>query len=184
MSLSVSTSISAAVSSGFARRGEPVRAEQAGGGSDSKAGKGSAETITADQQREIAELKARDAEVRAHEAAHLAAAGGYARGGASFTYQRGPDGVLYAVGGEVQIDVAPVSQDPEANLRKAEIIKRAALAPANPSDQDRRVAAGAARMALEAQMELAQVARREAAASRYGAVAGGADGGGRIDQRA
>ncbi len=44
----------------------------------------------------ISELKQRDAEVKAHEAAHMAASGGFATGGASFEYQQGPDGVQYA----------------------------------------------------------------------------------------
>ncbi|MFQ5934609.1 MAG: putative metalloprotease CJM1_0395 family protein [Dehalococcoidia bacterium] len=47
---------------------------------------------------EIARLKARDAQVRAHEQAHVAAAGGLATGGPKFSFQRGPDGKLYAVG--------------------------------------------------------------------------------------
>ncbi|MFA5019420.1 MAG: putative metalloprotease CJM1_0395 family protein, partial [Methylobacter sp.] len=51
----------------------------------------------------VSELKQRDAEVKAHEAAHLAAAGGIATGGASFDYQQGPDGIQYAIGGEVSI---------------------------------------------------------------------------------
>ncbi|MDX1353690.1 MAG: putative metalloprotease CJM1_0395 family protein, partial [Thiomicrorhabdus sp.] len=62
-------------------------------------------------QAVINQLKARDAEVRAHEMAHLSTAGGYARGGMSFTYQMGPDGKQYAIGGEVGIDTTPVSGD-------------------------------------------------------------------------
>ncbi|MEH6561766.1 MAG: putative metalloprotease CJM1_0395 family protein, partial [Marinobacter sp.] len=41
--------------------------------------------------RELTELKARDREVRAHEAAHQATGGQHA-GAMSLTYQRGPDG--------------------------------------------------------------------------------------------
>lgn len=52
-----------------------------------------------DEARELSELKARDREVRAHELAHQAAGAQYA-GSASHTYQRGPDGVQYAIGGE------------------------------------------------------------------------------------
>jgi len=66
----------------------------------------------------ISELKQRDAEVKAHEAAHLTAAGGIATGGASFEYQQGPDGVRYAVGGEVNIDTSAVPGDPAATLQK------------------------------------------------------------------
>lgn len=106
--------------------------------------------------KQLEALKARDREVRAHEAAHMAAAGGLARGGASFTYVRGADGVFYAVGGEVSIDISPVAGDPEATLRKAETIRRAALAPANPSSQDRQVAAAANQMEGRALMDVAK----------------------------
>lgn len=101
----------------------------------------------------IEELKARDREVRAHEAAHKSAAGSLARGAPSYSFQRGPDGVNYAIGGEVQIDLSPVPGNPAATLRKAQQIRAAALAPAQPSAQDYAVAAEAARMAAEAQRQ-------------------------------
>lgn len=104
----------------------------------------------------VRELKQRDAEVRAHEAAHLAAAGGIATGGASFEFQQGPDGVRYAIGGEVNIDTSAIAGDPAASLRKADTIRRAALAPAQPSGPDMQVAASAATMAAQAQAELLQ----------------------------
>lgn len=104
----------------------------------------------------INELKQRDTEVRAHEAAHLAAAGSIATSGASFEYQQGPDGNRYAIGGEVNIDTSPVSGDPAATLRKADTIRRAALAPAQPSGADMQAAASATAMAAQAQIELLQ----------------------------
>ena len=103
----------------------------------------------------INQLQARDAEVRAHEQAHKSAAGGYATGGASYSYQVGPDGQRYAIGGEVGIDVSPISGDPEATLLKANIVQQAALAPAEPSSQDMRVASAAMQMANQAQVEIA-----------------------------
>jgi hypothetical protein len=110
-----------------------------------------------DEQRErVDELKARDREVRQHEAAHIAAAGQYALGGASFEYETGPDGAQYAVGGEVQIDTSPVRGDPEATVAKMRIVKAAALAPNEPSDQDRKVAAQADQVMREAQAELSK----------------------------
>lgn len=112
--------------------------------------------LSPDAKRVVAQLKAIDAKVRAHEAAHLAAAGGVAKGGASYTYQRGPDGKQYAVGGEVPIDTSDVPGDPKATLAKAEQIQKAALAPSDPSSQDRAVAAAAASMAAKASMELAR----------------------------
>ena len=73
-----------------------------------------ASTLSEQELKQVQELKTRDREVRAHEAAHLAAAGSLAIGGASYSYQRGPDGVQYAVGGEVSIDTSAVEGDPEA----------------------------------------------------------------------
>ncbi len=112
---------------------------------------------TAQHQAIVAKLAATDQHVRSHEQAHLAAAGGYARSGASFTYTRGPDGQFYAVAGEVGIDASPVNGDPEATIRKAETIRAAALAPSDPSAQDRAVAAQAGHMEQEAQRQLAQL---------------------------
>lgn len=111
--------------------------------------------LSAEAKQVIDQLKARDAEVRAHEQAHLSAAGGHATGGASYSYQVGPDGQRYAIGGEVGIDVSPVAGDPEATLLKANVVQRAALAPAEPSSQDMRVASAAMQMASEARMEIA-----------------------------
>ena len=95
-----------------------------------------------DEERQLVkELRARDAEVKAQEQAHLAAAGPYVNGAPNFEFQTGPDGQQYAVGGEVSIDSSPVPGDTEATVRKAQTIKRAALAPSDPSAQDRQVAA-------------------------------------------
>lgn len=106
------------------------------------------------------ELIQRDREVRAHEQAHAAAGGGYA-GAPSYTYSRGPDGRLYAVGGEVGIDTAPVPGDPAATLRKMEVVQRAALAPAEPSAQDLQIAAEAQVQVMQARLELAVQQREE-----------------------
>ena len=106
--------------------------------------------------QEVAELKKADQEVRAHEQAHVMAGGNLVRGGATFGYKRGPDGNLYAVSGEVSIDSSPVQGDPRATIRKAEQVRKAALAPAQPSSQDRAVAAAASGMEVQAQAELNQ----------------------------
>lgn len=110
--------------------------------------------LTEQELKQLSELKARDREVRAHESAHQAAGGQYA-GSVSYTYQRGPDGAQYAVGGEVSIDVAPVQGDPQATIEKMRVVRAAALAPAEPSGQDRAVAAQAMQLMLQAQAELA-----------------------------
>ncbi|WP_417579609.1 putative metalloprotease CJM1_0395 family protein [Nitrincola sp.] len=105
------------------------------------------------EQAVVSELAARDREVRQHEMAHQTAGGQYT-GGATYTFERGPDGVMYAVGGEVSIDTSSVPGDPEATLQKAQAIERAAMAPAEPSAQDQRVASAARAMAAEARAEL------------------------------
>lgn len=110
-------------------------------------------TFTEDELREIRRLRARDAEVRAHEQAHAAAGGSHA-GAPNFAYERGPDGRMYAVSGHVGIDAGEVAGDPEATLRKMQQIQRAALAPAEPSAQDRKVAAKAAAKASRARQEI------------------------------
>ena len=94
--------------------------------------------------------------MRAHEQAHIAAAGPYSKGGPSYEYQRGPDNRQYAVGGEVQIDTSEIPNDPAATIRKAQTIRRAATAPAEPSSQDRSVAAAAAQMEAKARQEMTQ----------------------------
>lgn len=115
---------------------------------------GAQSTLNSAELKQIETLKRRDREVKAHETAHLAAAGQYARGGISFSYTRGPDGRLYAVGGEVSIDSTPVSGDPQATLRKAQQVRAAALAPAQPSATDRAVAARAVQIATAARAEI------------------------------
>lgn len=111
------------------------------------------------EKRELEELRRRDHEVRQHEQAHLKVAGRYASGGARYVYEMGPDGRMYAIDGEVLIDVSPVEGDPRATLQKAQQLRRAALAPTNPSPQDQNVAARASQMEQEARRELLEEAR-------------------------
>jgi hypothetical protein len=109
--------------------------------------------LTAEELAQVAKLAARDREVRLHEAQHQAAAGSLAIGGPQFTYQTGPDGKLYAVGGEVKLSV-PATQNPEEMLTRAAQMRAAATAPADPSGQDLAVAAQAAAMEIKARQEL------------------------------
>ena len=135
---------------------------------ESRSANGSTEDKKAEQAQKLQDdsvlrqLRARDREVRAHEAAHAAVGGSLVRGGPSFTFQNGPDGRSYAIGGEVQLDVSPVANDPQATLNKASQIRAAALAPANPSSQDMRVAANANQLAARARVDLAVQRREEA----------------------
>lgn len=136
------------------------------------------------EQRELAELKKRDAEVKAHEAAH-AAVGGQLASAPSYSFEVGPDGQQYAVAGEVQIDLSPVPGDPQATIIKMQQVKAAALAPAEPSAADRQVAAEAARRITAAQAELAKeyvkVNEPPAADGDYDALAAFTEMTGRLD---
>ena len=113
---------------------------------DARGGSGKRERqpseLSEPEQQQVRELANIDREVRAHEAAHQAV-GGTLAGPASFRFVTGPDGGRYAVGGEVPIVLAAVSGDPEATIRNAEQVRAAALAPVDPSGQDRQVAAAA-----------------------------------------
>lgn len=123
----------------------------------------------------IAHLQARDAQVRAHEAAHAAAAAGLG-GRPSFTYQTGPDGRRYAIGGEVGVSMSP-GHTPTETIARAEQIRAAALAPSDPSSQDRAVAAAASAMEAKAREEQVQqrVEALRTAAAEAQAARGGRD---------
>lgn len=123
---------------------------------------GQANQLTPQEQQQVQELKQIDRKVRAHEQAHMAAGADLVRGGPSFSYTTGPDNQRYAVGGEVSIDTSP-GRTPEETIPKAQRIRAAALAPSDPSAQDRSVAAQAGQMEGEARIELA-AKQQEAAA--------------------
>jgi len=105
------------------------------------------------EQQVINDLKQRDREVRSHEQAH-AATGGATTGAPKYTFEIGPDGKKYAVEGEVSVDLSPVEGNPRATIAKMQKVYAAALAPANPSIQDTRVANSAAQIIAQAQSEL------------------------------
>lgn len=111
--------------------------------------------LSVEQQSQLRQLKKTDSEVRTHEQAHKTAGGPYA-GSIQLEYTTGPDGRRYATAGEVPIDASPVRGNPEATITKMEVVKRAALAPQNPSPQDRAVAAQADAAKAQAQTELRQ----------------------------
>lgn len=128
-------------------------------GEDPSAGRENAESRQQEQQeraeqQEIEELERRDQEVRAHEQAHAAVGGQYA-GAPRYEFETGPDGQRYAVGGEVSIDISEEST-PEETLRKMQQVRAAALAPAEPSPQDLRVASEANQRASEARSDIAR----------------------------
>ncbi len=106
-------------------------------------------------QQEIAQLRSAEVKVKAHEAAHKSV-GGTLTGAVSYTYTRGPDGKSYITGGEVDINMSS-GNTPQETINRMQQVVRAALAPADPSPQDRAVAARAntieqqARQALSSQ---------------------------------
>jgi hypothetical protein len=110
-------------------------------------------------KRETQELAQRDLEVRNHELAHATVGGAYA-GTPNYQYENGPNGVKYAVKGEVPIDVT-VESDPRKTIRKMQTVRNAALAPADPSTQDKKVAAEATRNISDARIELLRESQEE-----------------------
>ncbi len=117
------------------------------------ADKRSNEELAAEEVQQVQNLRNRDREVRSHEQAH-AAVGGNLAGAPNLNFTTGPDGKRYAVSGDVSIDISKVANDPAATIRKLEQVQRAALAPANPSSQDLKVAAQAAAGANQARSDL------------------------------
>jgi len=111
--------------------------------------------LTDEEKAQVTELQRVDREVRAHEQAHASTDGQHVSGGISYEYQVGPDGKNYAVAGEVHIDSGPAAT-PEATIAKAQQVRAAALAPADPSSADLQVAAKATQMLAEATRELRQ----------------------------
>ncbi|MCW8800501.1 MAG: putative metalloprotease CJM1_0395 family protein [Desulfobacter sp.] len=128
--------------------------------------------FTQEEKLLVEKLQKVDAEVRAHEMAHIAAGGEYITSGATFSYQEGPDGKNYAVGGEVSIDTSPEPGDPEATLQKMQRVRAAALAPAQPSSQDIKVASNAASLTAKAMAEITQLMADEQARQMETAVSG------------
>lgn len=124
--------------------------------------KKSSDELTPEEQQEIAKLKETDMKVKAHEQAHIAAAAGINASAPSYDYQEGPDGQKYAVGGEVNVSFNETG-DPEKDKASAETMKRAAMAPADPSSQDRAVARNADKMISEDEKKIQELKEQERA---------------------
>lgn len=144
-------------------KGKTSPGDTSSGGKDPAPGQ-----LSEEARREVQRLRAIDAKVRSHEAAHKAAGAGVT-GAASYTTVTGPDGRQYAVAGEVPITVSVSSADPEQAARQLEKVKQAALAPSDPSSQDRAAAAqaqAALQQAEQAARELAKAEEADAAAQQ------------------
>ncbi|WP_051560535.1 putative metalloprotease CJM1_0395 family protein [Marinobacterium jannaschii] len=129
--------------------------ESATGSESENSAAGNGSQLNEAELKQVEQLARRDLEVRQHEQAHAAVGGSYA-GAPEYEYTRGPDGRMYAAGGEVSIDTSPVPGDPAATIEKMQVVIAAATAPVEPSSQDLRVAAAAQAMLAEAQAELLQ----------------------------
>ena len=105
-----------------------------------------------EKEAQAKELENIQREVIAHENAHKATAGEFG-GEISYSYTEGPDGKSYIISGEVPIKFKEGST-PEETLRNMQQVQRAANAPADPSGQDRQVAAKAAALASKARQEI------------------------------
>jgi hypothetical protein len=165
LSSSIASAIqSASVYANAGRTNTPgEEAERKTAAADERGGNSRSGELSATDQRRVDEMKTTDRAVRAHEAAHMAAGGNLVTSGASYSYETGPDGQRYAVAGEVGIDTSK-GRTPEETLIRAGQIRAAALAPADPSAQDRAVAAAAAQMASEARSEIARSRMEESKA--------------------
>ncbi|MDR2573624.1 MAG: catalase [Desulfovibrio sp.] len=140
--------------------------------------------LSLDAQQQLRELRQRDTEVRAHEQAHLSAAGAHAAGGANYVYQKGPDGRQYAVGGHVNIDVSSVPGNPAATREKAKQVRRAALAPGEPSSQDQQIAVKAAALEAEARQRIHEQEQDNLSRARHTDKNANPDGQTRLRQQA
>lgn len=116
--------------------------------------KANGETLSDSEQKKVDQLKDRDEEVRTHEKQHQSAGGKYASA-PKYDTERGPDGKSYVVNGEVNISTSEEST-PERTVEKMQQVQRAALAPAEPSGQDRTVAAEAKQKEMKARAEIAK----------------------------
>jgi len=114
--------------------------------------------LSSDEQRLVLDLQSRDAEVKAHEAAHQS--GGASTGAATYTYQQGPDGKMYAIGGEVSVSFQTGST-PQETIANAQAVIASATAPSDPSGQDMAVASSAMVMMMKAKQQISQEAQEK-----------------------
>ncbi len=105
------------------------------------------------KQKAIEQLKSRDKEVRIHEMSHSTNPELIKIGSAQFDYTIGPDGKAYATGGRVTLSTGS-SKTPEEALAKAEALKRASMAPGEPSSQDFQALNAAQSMEYEARNQI------------------------------
>ncbi len=118
------------------------------------AGTGTTGTVLSAQQKaQIAEFTLLDQTARADVQAQQRAAGGYA-GTTTYQYERGADGTLYAVAGDVTFNVQPVPNNPAATIAAMQTITNAAMSVTPPTAQDLAAVREAAQYTSEAEAAL------------------------------
>ncbi|WP_033068473.1 putative metalloprotease CJM1_0395 family protein [Thalassospira australica] len=101
---------------------------------NSQGGRSVGQDLDPAEEAVVNRLRARDSAVRQEEEAHAAAAGPYGSA-PQYTYQIGPDGNAYAIGGHVDVSVS-VSGSAADRDRALATLQNAALAPNAPSGAD------------------------------------------------
>jgi hypothetical protein len=108
------------------------------------------------QKKEVIRtLREKDRDVRSAEYAKVSMLGKFRKGGPRFRYETGPDGQRYAIEGNVPVDLSP-AESPENSIRKARKIKNASLGVGEVSDSDRKVAAQAQLLEMQARAKIAR----------------------------
>lgn len=103
-----------------------------------------------DFQRVLEKFKNTDAKIRSHEQIHASI--GHTTTPISYTYQEGPDGKMYAVGGHVRLDTS-IPDDPKAAQFKLDQIRKSASAPVDSSGADSMISSQANLNKLLVQMK-------------------------------
>jgi len=90
-----------------------------------------------DFARVLDKFKTTDHNIRSHEQTHATI--GHTTAPISYTYQEGPDGKLYAVGGSVRLDTS-IPKDPKEAEIKLDQIEKSVNAVSNQSGADSNIA--------------------------------------------
>ncbi|MGB3750737.1 MAG: putative metalloprotease CJM1_0395 family protein [Arcobacteraceae bacterium] len=90
-----------------------------------------------DFARVVEKFRKKDAEIRTHEQVHASI--GNTTTPISYSYQQGPDGKMYAIGGSVRFDTS-IPNDPKAASFKLDMLQKAAAGPAQMSGADGSIA--------------------------------------------
>ena len=86
----------------------------------------------------LEKFKQTDEKVRTHEQIHASI--GHTTAPISYTYQQGPDGKMYAVGGQVRLDTS-IPKEPKAAAFKLDMLQKAASGPIDSSGADNTISA-------------------------------------------